>query len=153
MKPDELDLLNGYLTGAISDADFAKLQPLLRESAEARRTLRALATVDAKLQELSALNGRTMELLAMPAPAPSRARSRYKLPAWSAIAAAAACVTLVLIGRLLTHDKPSRARPDVVATISSTHRDIARLSVEPASPLPAWMSPTASLLDPPRISK
>jgi anti-sigma factor RsiW len=153
MKQAELDLLHGYLDGTISDVDFAELQSLLRESAEARRTLRALATVDAKLQELAGLSERTMELLGTPPPPPSRARSHYDLLAWSSLAAAAACVALALTGMLLTRDKSSRPRPDVAAAISSTQEAIARLSIDLPPLFPAWASATASMLDQPRIPK
>ncbi len=50
----DLDLLHGYLDGSLPDADFPKLQSLLRESEAARRTLRSLATVDSHLQERGA---------------------------------------------------------------------------------------------------
>lgn len=86
MKPDELDLLHGYLNGAIGDADFARLQTLLRESAEARLLLRNLSTIDAKLQELAAANPATLHLLAAPKSTPVRTGR----PAWNPFLAAAA---------------------------------------------------------------
>ena len=55
------------------------------------------------------------------------------------------------VGMLPRHRNPSRLRPDVAAACSSAQEAIARLSVEPASSLPAWVSPTASMLDQPRI--
>ena len=149
MKPDELDLLHGHLNGTLSDADFGRLQALLRASAEARRTLRALATVDAKLQALGSLNTMPTQLLVMPAP--SRARPLYQWLAWSSMAAAAACVALALMGTLSTHVKPSPSRPDLAAEIRSSQNAIGRLSVKPPSLFPVWASPTAALLDQPRI--
>ncbi len=151
MEQDELDLLHAYLDGTISDTDFARLQALLRENVEARRTLRGLATVDAKLQELGALSTRTGELLVMPTPPP--ARSRYALLAWGCVAAAAACVALMLSRTPYPHVNSSRSQSDVAAAVRSTQEAIARLSVEPSASLPAWTSPTASLLDQPRISE
>jgi anti-sigma factor RsiW len=151
MKQDELDLLHGYLDGTIPDADFGKLQAVLRESAEARQTLRGLATVDAKLQDLGALSKRAKELLVMPHSAP--ARSRFKLLVWGSVFAAAACVALALTGSLFRPVKPSRPGPDVAATINSAQDAIARLSIEPPSLFPAWTSPTASLLEPPDFSE
>jgi len=149
MKPDELDLLHGHLNGTLSDADFGRLQALLRASAEARRTLRALATVDAKLQALGSLNTMPTQLLVMPDPSP--ARPLYQWPAWSSMAAAAACVALALTATLFSHVKPSPSRPNLAAEIRSAQNAIGRLSVKPLFLFPAWASPTAALLDQPRI--
>lgn len=65
MTEQELELLHGYLNDALDASAFAELQTLLRRSAEARRVLRDLSTVDAKLHDL-AENGRSMP----PLPAP-----------------------------------------------------------------------------------
>ena len=67
MTQDQLDLLHGYLNGTLDEAGFARLQSLLRENAEARRTLRSLSTVDAKLNQLAAIQPETVRLLAEPA--------------------------------------------------------------------------------------
>ena len=66
MNPDQLALLHGYLSDTLDAATFAQLQSLLRESAEARRTLRSLATIDAHLHQLAAANPATALLLAHP---------------------------------------------------------------------------------------
>jgi len=66
-------------------------------------------------------------------------------------ALAAGVALLLVIVVIFTRREPSRARPDIAAIISSTQSHIASLSVEPPSLFPAWASPTASLLDPPRI--
>ena len=42
-----------------------------------------------------------------------------------------------------------RPQPDFAAMLASTRTAVASLSADASSPLPAWMSPTASLLDPP----
>lgn len=52
MKEEELDLLHRYLDGGISPEELEILEELLRTNAEARSTLRSLATIDAKWQEL-----------------------------------------------------------------------------------------------------
>ena len=77
----------------------------------------------------------------------SPARSSPHYGRWLAIAAAAACVALIMTGMLPRHRSSSRASPDVATACSSTQEAIARLSVEPLSSFPAWASPTASLLD------
>lgn len=151
MNQDDLDLFHGYLNGTIQEVDFAKLQSLLRESAEARRTLRALATVDAKLQSLGALNAKTAELLVMPPASLSPARSSDNYLGWGSFAAAVAVAALVLGWMLFATLKPSRLQLDVAAAISPTQHAIARFSFESPSSIPAWASPTASLLDQPRF--
>ena len=40
-------------------------------------------------------------------------------------------------------------QPDFAGMLASTRTAVASLSTDASSPLPAWMSPTASLLDPP----
>ena len=66
-------------------------------------------------------------------------------------ALAAGVALLLVIAVIFTRREPPRPRPDIAAIISSTQSHIASLSVEPPSLLPAWASPTASLLDQPRI--
>jgi hypothetical protein len=75
MTQEELDLIHGYLNGTLDDAEFVRLQSLLRTSADARRTLRTLSTVETKLQQLAALNPASIRLLAAPA---LRERSSYR---------------------------------------------------------------------------
>ena len=53
MNPEQLDLLHGYLNSTLDESDFARLQSLLRENADARRTLRSLSTVEVKLNQLA----------------------------------------------------------------------------------------------------
>jgi len=52
MKEEELNLLHRYLDGVISPDELKHLEELLRTNPEARSTLRSLATIDAKWQEL-----------------------------------------------------------------------------------------------------
>lgn len=54
MTDDEISLLHRYLDGAITPDEIASLEELLRGSSEARATLRSLATIDAKWQQLAA---------------------------------------------------------------------------------------------------
>lgn len=70
---------------------------------------------------------------------------------WRWVASTAACAALTVVALLSRPRTSSRAGWDIAATISSTQSAIARLSVEPPSSFPAWVSPTASLLDQPRI--
>ena len=54
MKQNELNLLHQYLDGAITSKELESLEDLLRKSVKARATLRSLATIDAKWQQLVA---------------------------------------------------------------------------------------------------
>lgn len=76
MTHEELALLHGYLDGTLDEASFDRLQSLLRESADARRTLRTLSTVETKLQQLAAVSPASIRLLALP-PVPERRFFRW----------------------------------------------------------------------------
>ncbi len=69
------------------------------------------------------------------------------------LAGAAVMVALAVFIVVRLPRSPERqaqlAQPDIAAVIASTQAAVASLSPEASSPLPAWMSPTASLLDPP----
>jgi len=67
------------------------------------------------------------------------------------VAAAAALAVLVAFGMLPRVPKPLRTGHDLTAAITSAQGAIARLAFDTSSGLPAWMSPTASLLEPPRF--
>lgn len=54
MTEGKLNLLHRYLDGAITPEELESLEELLRGSSEARATLRSLATIDAKWQQLAA---------------------------------------------------------------------------------------------------
>jgi hypothetical protein len=59
----------------------------------------------------------------------------------------------LLLGIVVIFTRREPSRPDIAAIIASTQSRIASLSVEPPSLIPAWATPTASLLDPPSISQ
>jgi len=69
---------------------------------------------------------------------------------WAPAFAAGGALLLVLVVSLM-HRGPSRVQPDGAALFASSRNSIARLSVEPPSSFPTWSSPTASLLEQPRI--
>jgi anti-sigma factor RsiW len=71
---------------------------------------------------------------------------------WTA-AAAAALAVLVVFAMPPRVPQPMRAGQDVAAAIASAHRAIARLASDNTSALPAWMSPTSSLLETPRVTE
>jgi hypothetical protein len=87
MTQDQLDLLHGYLNGTLDEADFARFQSLLRESAEARHTLRSLSTVEAKLTQLAAIHPETVRLLSETA---RQSGPSFRWLSWRPLTAAAA---------------------------------------------------------------
>jgi hypothetical protein len=115
MTQDELDLLHHYLHGTIGEGDFARLQSLLRENAEARRTLRDLSTIDAKLQDLAAANPATLRLLAPPVTSPAPISHRSVWLSWRPLTAAAAGLVIGLFSATVVWAVTS---PRVVATAS-----------------------------------
>ncbi len=76
-----------------------------------------------------------------------------------ALAGASALVVLALcIGLWIprashntAHHVTQPPRPDFAAVLASTQAAVASLSSDASAPLPAWMSPTAALLDPPYL--
>ncbi|MDV6031526.1 MAG: hypothetical protein F9B45_15815 [Phycisphaera sp. RhM] len=94
MNNDELNLLHRYLDGAITPEELESLEDLLRTSAEARATLRSLATIDAKWQQLSA-----EEVLAAPNDRVNASRmTRRAIPLWLTFIAIAASVVFGAFG-------------------------------------------------------
>lgn len=98
MNDSDRELLTGYLDGAVPDADAPRLQALLTESAEARRLLRDLATIDARLTELAALPSETVELLD---PGSAAARAAHR-PARSSRRVASGLAVGLLLGCLFS---------------------------------------------------
>jgi len=88
MTKSEQDLLAAYLDGELASADLARLEQLLGESAEARKRLRLLATIDEGLCDLA--TGRRV-----PEPVPIRfpKANFFRALPWGI--AAAACLTLL----------------------------------------------------------
>jgi hypothetical protein len=94
MKQNELDLLHRYLDGAITPEELETLEDLLRNSAEARATLRSLATIDAKWQQLAA-----DEAVAIPSDRVAAAgRSGRAIPMWLTLSAIAASLLVGALG-------------------------------------------------------
>jgi hypothetical protein len=99
MNEDELELLHRYLDGAITPEDLESLEELLRESAEARATLRSLATIDAKWQQLAADEAFSRTVALTPAAsAVGSAGSRRAIPMWLTLSAIAASLILAAFG-------------------------------------------------------
>ena len=112
MTQDQLDLLHGYLNGTLDEAEFARLQSLLRENADARRTLRSFSTVDAKLTQLAALHPETVRSFTEPVLLSQTSARWYS---WRPLTAAAAGLVIGLFSASLVF---GYAMPRAVATAS-----------------------------------
>ena len=150
MKNHWHEQIQRHLNGQSSTEEAAALHEALNEDAELRALYLDYMNLDVALgaaAEMATIveNG-TDRTTTFPQP-PARLSPHY----WRWLAAAAACAALVVFAMLPKHRDASRARPDIAAIIASTQSHIARLSIEPPTLFPAWASPTASLLDPPRI--
>jgi hypothetical protein len=88
---------------------------------------------------------------------PGNARGiRWRRPALAGVAALA--VLALCIGLWIPRASQNVARhtspppqTDFAAALASTNAAVASLSSDASSPLPVWMSPTATLLDPPYL--
>lgn len=138
------ELIQRYLDGRATAEETTALQQALKESADLRARYLDYVNLDVTLSAVADAaaveKGTIIEM-------PVARRSPFR---WRALAAAAACVASVFIVGLLTHRKHSPARPDLAAAIESTRRAIAQMPPPRASALPAWVSPTASMLEPPK---
>jgi anti-sigma-K factor RskA len=137
-----------YLMGQSSAEETAALQATLNADADLRALYLDYMNLDAALDAAADAESGTAKratFLRHPNWLSSR-RGRW-------LAATAAGAALIILAALPTHREHSRERPEIAAAIAATQSAIARLSLEPPTPLPAWMSPTASMLDDPRFSK
>ena len=76
---------------------------------------------------------------------------RPALAVVAALAVLALCIALWLprISQNTAQHATPPQQPDFAGMLAATRTAVASLSADASSPLPAWMSPTASLLDPP----
>ena len=101
MKQNDFDLLHRYLDGAITPEELEKLEDLLRASAEARSTLRSLATIDAKWQQLA-----SDEAMAMPSDHLAAPRHVGRvIPMWLTLSAIAASLMVGVYGWFRASDE------------------------------------------------
>lgn len=147
MKSHWHEQIQLYASGQSSADESAALEASLSEDAQLRALYLDYMNLDVALGAAAAIieNG-ISRTATFPRP-PARLSPHY----WRWLAATAACAALLVFAMLPRHRGPSPSRPDVAVTISSAQSAIARLSYEPPSTLPAWMSPTASMLDQPRL--
>lgn len=146
MNTDWNELIQRYIAGHTTEEETRRLEAALKaDDALADLYLRH-TELDVALEAKASSAEVTRELLT--APVTGR---RFAWLSWRPLAAAAACLALLLSSWLFSHFKSLRVQRDVAAAISSTQNAIAKMSVETPTPLPEWMSPTASALDQPHF--
>jgi anti-sigma factor RsiW len=150
MKSNWHETIQRYLDGQASAEEAAALHGSLNADAELRALYLDYMNLDAALGAAAAAEvlarNEFERTVSFPRPA-----ARLLAHHWRWLAATAGGAALVLLATLSRHPNPSQARPDVAAIIASTRGAIARLSLDPASSFPSWMSPTTSLLAPPSL--
>ena len=150
MKNDWHEQIQRYVNGQASAEEAAALEAALYEDLELRALYLDYMNLDVALgaaaEAASITENGCGGITASP-----RSLAHSSPHHWRWFAAVAACAALVAFVMVSRHRNPSRTRPDVAAACSSAQEAIARLSVEPPSSFPAWESPTASMLDQPRI--
>ncbi|MGB0596561.1 MAG: hypothetical protein ACPGLY_07730 [Rubripirellula sp.] len=112
MNEPELELLHRYLDGTITSKELATLEDLLRSNKEARSTLRSLATIDAKWQQLAV--GEAVRDSRNRVNTPQRWRA---MPIWLALSAIAASLTIAALGWFRPTEIPPIATPRGIARI------------------------------------
>jgi hypothetical protein len=145
------ELLECWRDGSISEAELRDLTALLAQPDHHQDLLDDWLIESALPQMLgdaTVARLRDAKLVPMPV-ATERARSFWRAP----LIAAAACVALLLVGATFMLRRPAHPRDDLTHAFASAQDAISRMPPPPTSSLPAWMSPTASMLDEPRISQ
>ena len=153
MKNHWHEQIQRYVNGQATAEDVAALQAALNEDAQLRALYLDYINLDVALDAAAEAATITQSETARMATLP-RSPARPSSHNWRWIVAAVAtatCVVLLTIAMLASHRNPSLTPPDVAAACSQTQESIARISVELPSVLPAWASPTASMLEQPPI--
>ena len=104
MNQNEIDLLHRYLDGATTPGELETLEDLLRSSEEARATLRSLATIDAKWQQLA-----SDEAIAIPSDrVTATLRGGRAIPMWLTLSAIAASLVVGAFGWFRAQDETQK---------------------------------------------
>jgi hypothetical protein len=155
MKSHWHELIQRYVDGQGTTEEAAALQEAMKKDANLRALYLDYMNLDVALgaaAELTTIPENGTGGIAASSPLPRRTSPRYER--W--LAGAAACASLILFALVFALVFRDRNRPqphpDINAACCSTQAAIVRLSIEPPS-YPEWMSPTASMLDPPRLAK
>jgi hypothetical protein len=114
---------------------------MLRESAQARALFLDYMNLDSAL---GAAADAVVDGDRTASETPVEHASRFR---WWTFATAAACLAFALGAGLHWRRAQSHPRPELTAAIESAEHAIAQMPAPSMSSEPAWMSPTASLLD------
>lgn len=140
-----------YMHGQASAEEAAALQEAMKENADLRALYLDYLNLDEAL-------GAAAEAALLPeddagdTPQPRRsARSRRHY--WRWLAGAAACAALAAAATLVGRRPLEQTNSDVDAACASIQEAVTRLSIEQPAAFPSWTSPTASVLDQPRLPK
>lgn len=124
MTENELELLHRYLDGAITPEELESLEELLRGSSEARATLRSLATIDAKWQQLAAEEvlgeerAPTTEVTGNGSSAAAFAGGRRHLPLWLTLTTLATALVVGALGWFRApEDSPTKLERGIARVI------------------------------------
>jgi hypothetical protein len=148
MKDRWHERIQRQVSGLASAEEAGALQAAMWEDGELRALYLDYMNLDAALGAAAAAVTSTEDETGRRATFPGTT-ARVSPQYWRWLAATAAGAALVLLVLFPRQRDASRERADIAAAISATQNAIARLSVETASSLPAWMSPTAALLEQP----
>jgi len=150
MKPHWHETIQQYVDGQSSAEEAAALRKALSEDAELRALYLDYMNLDVALGAMADAaaveENRSNQTVTL-----HEARAGSAPNYWRWAAAAAAFAALLVFATLPRGPKPLRTGQDVAAAIRSSQGATARLSFDTTSALPAWMSPTASLLEPPGV--
>jgi len=141
------EAIQRHLDGQAGAEESAALHQALKEDAGLRAHYLDHLNLDASLDAMA--NAAAAENRIGSLAPDGRPVSRPALRHWRWFAATAACAALALLVVFSRHRAAARAQPDIAAVTSATHTAISRLRADVPPVLPAWMSPTASLLEPP----
>jgi len=152
MRSNWHDAVQRYLDGQLDAEESTVFHRTLKESAELRALYLDYVNLEVALAAAAEAPALTRESLGKTRSFPP-STDLLSWPRWRWVASVAACLALVLCARFYAVRQMSRPHMDVTTALTSTQSAIARLSIKPLSTLPDWLSPTASLLDQPRITK
>ena len=139
MNPAWHDIIQRHIAGSTTAEEAIGLEAALTADEKLRTLYLDYMNLDVALGALADAADHVL--------APQNQRTASWLT-WRPLAAAAACVALLLSGARLFSRKPSSTRPDLAAAFASTENAIAHLPTPPLAPLPEWISPTAAMLEP-----
>jgi hypothetical protein len=154
MKNHWHEQIQRYVNGQASADEIAALQAALHADAELRAWYLDYMNLDVALGAVADAaifaedaTGRHATV-AFPRP-----RARLAPHSWHWLAATAACAAVVIVVVLSQRRDTPRAQPDLAVVTAATHTAISQFRADVPPDLPAWMSPTASLLDQPAFPK